>query len=973
MALNVLVDALRDLLLDALEERLPPARRVREGELLRLVENLLDRAVDDVLELVRRYEVRVLLHGRVLRQDAGGLAGGEVVGDRPLPLRVRRVADPREDRERALEQDLPHDVRHVLLRVHLVRRGLAEVVERHVVRVDGLLRVGVGVREELALGAVDDALEREHHVVSDFPVHRLDVGLAEPSLVLVVALVDVPEAVRDELVNVFAHVLVQPVAELVDVADHLLGGRHEVALHLGVEPFVYLAEAHLLALEPLLQHLEVEVLEGDREVARREVALELHARGLKLREAGAHVPVDVQERPALRAAVRVREHGHADALAHLGGRRVLLLDEELLEHLRTVLDRVALLLELGERALLVVALHGALERLLDAELVVGRELVALVLRDVALLDEALELRLEPADRLAHEHLLALAEEVLVRLRHHAHLLLRRARRLLVDVDALLALGGRGVLDLLVQDVRHRPAEEVVDHRQAPLQLVGDVDRRVGHLAQEHLHVGAGLELGDDAPLVPDGLGAGVPALAVVELARYDEAVDVLLRLLDEVRRRLYDVLRALGVVVHEELHRVFLDLRLLHEGLRERDHVLRQLLAVVARQVDVVHEALARDAEHREALLRGMRQVDGGLHGRALPLDLVVGPVRQLHLLVEHLVRALYESLRGVDDLLDAELRVDELLCVGAVPLRGVVAHVLRRLAHHHREDLLYEELERRPGRAEGDLLRLDVLGLQNLREGGAYHCDVVFRDLPAEARGFRNHCARYVLARVLGVYAVLGLGHEVVEAHEVCAELGLAHLHALRGVRVVDIGVVGLEVYRLGNVDAVHRGLQVLVDELRLCPGEAAAGHRVLEEVLDHHDASGAVVELGVELLEDRLQLAAPEGLAGVDLPIFVFGADDHVPDLATGFAHELQVVLDRGEELLAHGLVVGGADVRAPGERHVDLVVELLELELAVRRLGEADIALVGARLVVHHLAVVVNAVDALVVVELCRRYFL
>ena len=242
------------------------------------------------------------------------------------------------------------------------------------------------------------------------------------------------------------------------------------------------------------------------------------------------------------------------------------------------------------------------------------------------------------------------------------------------------------------------------------------------------------------------------------------------------------------------------------------------------------------------------------------------------------------------------------------------------------------------------------MLGFEQRLEAGAHLGDVLRGQVEPEPGVLLRRRAGDALARRLGVYAVLGRRHEVVEAHEVRAEAGLAHLHALRRVRVLRVGVVRLEVQRLCGVDAVHLRLEVLLDELGLRAVEAAPSHRVLVEVLHDHEAPGPGVELGVELVEYLLELAAAQGHARVHFPVLVHRPQDHVPDLV-GVAHEGEVLLDGREELLAHGPVVRRAHVAPPGKRNVEFVVELLDRQLAVGSHGEAHVTLVLRVDIVHH----------------------
>ena len=508
-------------------------------------------------------------------------------------------------------------------------------------------------------------------------------------------------------------------------------------------------------------------------------------------------------------------------------------------------------------------------------------------------------------------------------------------------------------------------EEVVEHRHSAAELVCEVDRLVGHFLQEALHVAAGPEL----DVLQLSRVVERPALAVVELSRDDELVDVLLRLVHEVRFLAREVLCRLGVVLEEELRGVVLKLRLLDVRLGELRDVLAEVVAAALGHVDVEHELLAGVGEHHKPLLRRPLILDDLLERRK---RVFAATLRRLRLLDDHLVRALDEAPGRVDDLVDGELALKYLLDARGVVRARVVADVLSRLADHHRQHLFKEELERGAGRAQSEVFLDDSFLVQDELERGAYLLHVFCGYACAEVVGVGRDLTRDVLARLLRVDAVHRGRDEVVELGDVGAEAGLAHLHALRRVGVVCVRLVRLEVDLLVRVDAVHQGLQVLVDEVILAAGEAAAVHRARVEVLHYSDAARAVVELGVEPLEYLLDFAAAERLPCVYVAVLVLRAQYQVLDVVPCLAEEFQVALDGREELLAHGPVVRRARVGAPGKRHVYLVVELLYLQVAVRALGEAHVALVGTGLVVDHLAVVVDCVRILVGVQLRRCDF-
>ena len=185
LRLHALVDDLADFLANPLHELLPAARSIGDGVLLGARKHLGDGAREDVAEFVGGQCVGVLLHDRVLRQHAALLRGHEVVRERAAAVGARRVVEPGHHRRVALVEDSVEDLDDRVIGKGFFRADVGEERQRDVRRLDGLLRIGLGMLEELALFRVEKSLHRKEHAVREALAHRLHLGLAEVRLVVV--------------------------------------------------------------------------------------------------------------------------------------------------------------------------------------------------------------------------------------------------------------------------------------------------------------------------------------------------------------------------------------------------------------------------------------------------------------------------------------------------------------------------------------------------------------------------------------------------------------------------------------------------------------------------------------------------------------------------------------------------------------------------------------------------------------------
>ena len=610
-------------------------------------------------------------------------------------------------------------------------------------------------------------------------------------------------------------------------------------------------------------------------------------------------------------------------------------------------------------------LDGAFHAALDAVREVREQRVVCLRVDVVFLEQAVDLPRERADGLLHEHrALAVPEgavDVARRLEPRHHVVVR----LFVDVDTRRAARLDGVADLLVEDRRQRAGHQVLVHRHPAAPLVDERDRPVRNLLEELLRVAPRLELEVRVHL---RVRVFLPPLSEIELPRDADLVYALVGLLQVgVLVGHLDLVRDLHELVLDEGRREQVELGLDDEVVRHVRDLMRELHVLPVGAVHVQHEHLARP--HQDGGLLGLLghvlgQFLQRVHGR-IPRLAVRGRLRN------RLLRALDEFLREGEDAVDVELRVQHLLDARLVVHVGKLAQVLHALADDDRQHVLEEHLEPGVLVPESEVDILDAGLVEERDERRAHDGEVVIRDHHAEVAVILRARGGDGLELVLGLETHLRVVHEVLELVEQAPELDLRLDHPLARR---EVGVVRLAVDELGEpmVDAVIVGPQVVLCEIVVRAAEAAYGLRRLHEVIEDDLAPDAIVELRIELLEHGLDVAAAEGLAGIERAVGLLRGDDEIPDGGPGVAHVLEVVLHGLQELRADRHVVRGAHVGTPGKREVDLVVDLLELE----PLGcqpEPNIALVGGVRVVHHVAEFVDSVGLLVSSQLLCRYVL
>ena len=963
------------LLVDAVEELRLVARGVGERVFVGRRENLLHGPLDDVRDLVGG-DLLVGTLRFVLRLDAGFFVGRQGVFQLGLAVRAVRVYPALYGRDLLVDGVELHP-EDAVFRVEAVLADVREEVAGGLEIADVLLGIRLGIPQEVVLELIDLRLQRDREVVLHAFLRGLVFVLGDPAFLAdcglvfgaqglgILRLLLLEETVgrgRDHQL----HVPVEDVGELVRAVHEFLRRGVEGVCHLGDERIVQRLARDLLAVALVGEHLVVELGQGGGERGALVLELQLDAVRLELRSAFIHALVQlVEELVAHLSAEAARDDVRRDALAHVGEHFALLFVEEVLEMPETVLlDLLGVAVGVRGRQFEEL-LDGAFHAALDAVREVGEQRVVCLRVDVVFLEQAVDLPRERADGLLHEHrALAVPEgavDVARRLEPRHHVVVR----LFVDVDARRAARLDGVADLLVEDRRQRAGHQVLVHRHPAAPLVDERDRPVRNLLEELLRVAPRLELEVRVHL---RVRVFLPPLSEIELPRDADLVYALVGLLQVgVLVGHLDLVRDLHELVLDEGRREQVELGLDDEVVCHVCDLMRELHVLPVGAVHVQHEHLARP--HQDGGLLGLLghvlgQFLQRVHGR-IPRLAVRGRLRN------RLLRALDEFLREGEDAVDVELRVQHLLDARLVVHVGELAQVLHALADDDRQHVLEEHLEPGVLVPESEVDILDAGLVEELDERRAHDGEVLIGDHHAEVAVILRARGGDGLELVLGLEAHLRVVHEVLELVEQAPELDLRLDHPLARRQV---GVVLLAVDESGEavVDAVLVGPQVVLREIVVRAAEAALGLRRRHEVLEDDLAPDAVVELRVELLEHGLDVAAAEGLAGIERAVGLLRGDDEIPDGGPGVAHVLEVVLHGLQELRADRHVVRGAHVGTPGKREVDLVVDLLELE----PLGcqpEPHVPLVGGVRVVHHVAEFVDSVGLLVSSQLLCRYVL
>ncbi len=551
------------------------------------------------------------------------------------------------------------------------------------------------------------------------------------------------------------------------------------------------------------------------------------------------------------------------------------------------------------------------------------------------------------------------------LQRHVEVLVQLAEMALVEVQA------RGVR---MAFRRRRP--RVDEARQARLEQVDvlpppllhaagavfpdGLGGRVARLAHEGHHVVA-------LPVVPVLV---LPALAVVELGREQDLVEL------GADERLAGRRRPLrldgGGARLAQVRRCEL-----------RDLLLGAESAEVPRQLR--DERLARGFRHgRMETERFARVLPHGALAEAfeLPREDRRVPVLRLRVVARHVgVGELGDAGEEGARMVEQDVRRDQALRLHGL-LRAVVEReqVLARLAEERGHEGVEEGLEHEAGRAERAAraeARIHPLGLEQAAQRRA-HPRLDRRREPRVGEGIARIAERVrqrLRELALEPAALHGLVRARLQQRKQADEVGLAHLHrtprVARAVHVVPVARrhalrVLLRV-PLRRAQPVFRVvvLEGIVHGAAPQP-EALGGERLVVVAVvglggggaqdPHHQALARVRRVhDLVVLRQRVaDLAAGERLGGG----LVARAEQRALDLlllrGRGAEH---VRRERARERGAQDAAFGLARARTQRQRHVELVVELLELQTPVGRAHQPHVALVLAALVVDHAADLVH----------------
>lgn len=642
------------------------------------------------------------------------------------------------------------------------------------------------------------------------------------------------------------------------------------------------------------------------------------------------------------------QNGRVQPLRHFGDDRVLLLVEELGEQLHAFVGVPEEIVRLHRQGgTLEEAPDGALAGLLDPSAEIANEVRLVVRVDVALPGLLREQFLVPLHG-PPQHPLQLPGELREGQRGAVDLVHRILQPLdVAKVQAFASFGEGARLDALVEDVGQGMGEKVLVEFAPAAEFVDRIADLLRHRLEEILDVAV-----LDVPSVFD------IALAVLQLQRGNELlVDVLLDLvlrMDILRQQGF---RPLREMLDHEARRMVVDGRLRTEEIGQARHLLADLFRFGAFDSRAGRHFLPCRLGDVHQLLHVLLQ----RHHVCKRFHLL--RVQRLGRLQTLRRRAFHELRSQVHQRAEVEVGGERLLQRGGI-VAGELDGVRDAFLKVEGKNLGEEGVQRLVQRTvQRHVHVLDAARGQKRRQAGAQVADelaaVLARQIQPEAVALLDAHPREVLERRLHADEQLGLGELPLQLVDEPPELHLAfdHLLVRRELLCTFLRRAVLEERRV--VQPVRVQLQVVALELFLGSLEAALRHGRLEEVVEDLHAAARRVEDAVEGFQRLLDFAAGKRLARVQhLARAVPGRQDHVADVELlGFADVLEVAAHRLDELLAHEPVVRRADVGAPGNGHVDLVVDLLELQAAGRSPGEADIALVGAGAVVHHLPEIVD----------------